>query len=453
PDRVAAAFVRFHTRSLHRNRRNPMPAKAVGFTDPLSGTLKKDDVSLRADQLDTRGSVKLCNTEAAGTIWLSNAKLGGDLDCTGIKLTKTTDCLIAEGLDAKGCAFLDRIRAEGTIRLSGAKLGGDLSFTGAKLTQKGGTTLYCSGAKITGTWFWRDGVHCVGAIDLSGAEIDTITDDPQCWPAEILLDRCRYGAFTGTGVSGRERIDWLSRMKPQKYGKDFWPQPYEECARALREAGHGADAREVLIEKERLQRQDRHARLGREYDAAKGKCLRLDIFLRRWLLRCWDRIIWLTVAYGRRPLQAIVPLMFLWLIGSFIFGAAAWSGQIKPNLPQIQRTPEWVACGVNSDLGAIPERQRPLYLPRANAGETQMDCFLRQPEAAAYPRFDPLIYSADTLLPIVSLEMQSYWIPDDRKPIGWWARFYLWLHIFAGWGLTLLAVAGFSGLIKTDNTK
>ena len=49
--------------------------------------------------------------------------------------------------------------------------------------------------------------------------------------------------------------------------------------------------------------------------------------------------------------------------------------------------------------------------------------------------------------------MQSYWIPDDRQPRGRWARVYLWLHIAAGWGLTLLAVAGFSGLIKTDHTR
>lgn len=40
PNRVAAAFVRFHNRSPHGNRTNPMPAKTVGFTDPLSGTLK-----------------------------------------------------------------------------------------------------------------------------------------------------------------------------------------------------------------------------------------------------------------------------------------------------------------------------------------------------------------------------------------------------------------------------
>ncbi|MFC3529595.1 hypothetical protein ACFOMH_15565, partial [Paracoccus mangrovi] len=126
-------------------------------------------------------------------------------------------------------------------------------------------------------------------------------------------------------------------------------------------------------------------------------------------------------------------------------------GEIKPNLPQIQRAPEWIAC--STEQGTTVANTTPAIAGKARPDETQLDCFLRQPEAAAYPRFNPLIYSADTLLPIVSLEMQSYWIPDDRKPIGKTARLYLWLHIFAGWGLTLLAVAGFSGLIKTDNTK
>ncbi len=84
--------------------------------------------------------------------------------------------------------------------------------------------------------------------------------------------------------------------------------------------------------------------------------------------------------------------------------------------------------------------------------QSRIACFHDQPEGASHPRFSALAYSADALVPVVSLEMQSYWIPDDEKPFGAFARFYLWLHIAAGWFLTLLAVAGFSGLIRTDNT-
>ena len=39
PNRVAAALVRFHPANLYRKRRDPMPPKGVGFSDPLSGTL------------------------------------------------------------------------------------------------------------------------------------------------------------------------------------------------------------------------------------------------------------------------------------------------------------------------------------------------------------------------------------------------------------------------------
>lgn len=256
-------------------------------------------------------------------------------------------------------------------------------------------------------------------------------------------------------------------MKPRKHGIDFWPQPYEECARALREAGHGSAAREILIEKERLQRQTRRQAISDELHAARagrdakghseGYRADNDKVVSAWcrlqIARVYDWLLGASVDYGRRPGKAAIGLACFWLIGALFFARAAGFGEIKPNLPQIQRAPEWVACGAAPDAGAIPEAQRKLYQPRAHPGEDQLACFLRQPEAAAYPRFNPLIYSADTLLPIVSLEMQSYWIPDDRKPIGNAARLYLWLHIAAGWALTLLAVAGFSGLIKTDNTK
>jgi hypothetical protein len=65
--------------------------------------------------------------------------------------------------------------------------------------------------------------------------------------------------------------------------------------------------------------------------------------------------------------------------------------------------------------------------------------------------FNAGLYALDTLLPIVSMEMQGFWIPDDQVvPLGMLARWYLWAHIAAGWGLSLLAVAGFSGLVKSE---
>lgn len=61
-----------------------------------------------------------------------------------------------------------------------------------------------------------------------------------------------------------------------------------------------------------------------------------------------------------------------------------------------------------------------------------------------------MIYSLDTLVPIASLQQQEFWIPDEIKAYGAPARVYLWDHILAGWALSLLAVAGFSGLVRSD---
>ncbi len=73
-------------------------------------------------------------------------------------------------------------------------------------------------------------------------------------------------------------------------------------------------------------------------------------------------------------------------------------------------------------------------------------CFMGKEKG--YPAFNPYIYSADVLLPIVDFDMQDAWIPDeDKAPM---VRAYMWLHIALGWFFSLLAVAGFSGLIKPE---
>ncbi|MFC3528461.1 hypothetical protein ACFOMH_09765, partial [Paracoccus mangrovi] len=318
-------------------------AKLGGNLSCTGAKLNATGNALSADGLEAKGSVFLDNLEAEGEIRLLGAKLGSNLSCAGAKLNATEDALSADRLEVAGSVFLDNLEAAGEIRLLSAKLGGDLSCTDAKLNAKG-KALNASGATIAGNWFWRSGAQSKGAIDLTAAQIGTICDDPTCWPPEVLLHRCRYGAFTGKGVSGRERIDWLSRMKPREYGHDFWPHPYEECARALREAGHGTDAREVLIEKERLQRKARRRALRKELQSARalrdrsarseGFAPNADRVVGAWfrlnIARIWDWTLGKSVDYGRRPGKAALWLACLWLLGAFMFArAAGFGGSIR----------------------------------------------------------------------------------------------------------------------------
>ncbi len=189
----------------------------------------------------------------------------------------------------------------------------------------------------------------------------------------------------------------------------------------LREMGHGTAARDILIEKEKRQRAARREKMAEELKEARktrdaaalvaGVRPHTDRVIGLWLRyvgwTVWDGIMGAVVGYGRRPEMAAIWALGMLLTGWIGFAHAAGHGAIKPNLPQIQLHPAWVAC-----TDPAPHR-------------TQLDCFVNRTDAAAYPRFNAFIYSADTLIPVVSLEMQSYWIPDDRTDRGMLVRAYL----------------------------
>jgi hypothetical protein len=128
--------------------------------------------------------------------------------------------------------------------------------------------------QIAGTFLLRGGAAISGMLDLSGAKIGHILDDPDCWPSRsghLKLNGCRYGAFVGKApVDAASRIHWLALQADSETAEVFWPQPWEECARVLREMGHGAAARDILIEKEKRQRAARRAKVGKALNKARS---------------------------------------------------------------------------------------------------------------------------------------------------------------------------------------
>ena len=113
---------------------------------------------------------------------------------------------------------------------------------------------------------------------------------------------------------------------------------------------------------------------------------------------------------------------------------------------------------------------------------TKYDDYQRDKEL--YPKFNALIYSLETFVPLLKLGVGEYWMPNaNRGPelqplckkkagkatnsepiskraaldpgktptlrVGSLLRGYYWFHIIAGWVLTTLWVGGLTGLIKT----
>ena len=59
------------------------------------------------------------------------------------------------------------------------------------------------------------------------------------------------------------------------------------------------------------------------------------------------------------------------------------------------------------------------------------------------------MYSLDALLPVTEIGQKEYWRPDPPKPGGILAINYFYFQSVVGWALSLLAIAGFSGLVKS----
>jgi hypothetical protein len=396
-------------------------------------------VVLQAERIAVRGGALFRGAVVRGGIALPGARIGGNLDLIGATVERPEGlALEADSAQVEGDLTLRMATVTGPVRIVTAKVGSDLDLSGAKVASGEDLTLDLGRTSVAGAFFLREGAKVTGALSLNGATLGAIVDDPACWPAkgDLRLNRCLYGAFLGSVVGARERLDWLALQTPERWGEDFWPQPYEQLAHVLGEMGHDEDKRRVLIEKERLARR---ARRGRARTGAA-----------RALLGAKDALMGLTTGYGRLPLLALLWIAGLWAAGAVFYAQLDRMGAMRPNAPVVLRSPEWVLC-------ATPEGEA-TFLPSlgterpglARAGETQLACYRRQPEAAAYPKFSAAMLSADAIIPGSGSGQSNYWSPDTRTTAGEWGKWFMYVQGIAGLALGLLAVAGFSGIVKSN---
>jgi hypothetical protein len=383
-------------------------------------------------------SVLLRGANVSGGISLFGARLGIDLNASTSTIIHPERVAVnAEGIEVQGSVQFRSAEVQGEIRMIGAHVEGDAEFTGARLVNPGHDALQINRAVIDGGFFLRGEAAISGTFDLSGASIGAFHDELACWPGQgdILLNRCLYNAFIGGSVDADSRIEWLGRQNPERWGQDFWPQPYEQLAKVFESMGHDEDARAVLITKERLQR---HARRQRARNP-----------LLRGLLWLMDATLAVTVRYGRQPLLAFVWLIFFWGLGVAVFSFAESQSAFKPASAVVLRSPDWTMCGVATNDERFLLAGQQSVRGRAAPGQSQLDCFRAQHEASSYPDFNPWMYSLDALFGVMELDQKSFWRPDPAQPWGGLALSYFYFHAIVGWFLTLLAVAGFSGLVRS----
>jgi hypothetical protein len=384
--------------------------EAIGYIDPhginidaatIEGRLDLAYVTLPVPLVLTRCAVNAGVTlEHADTRTLSfsGSVLGGS---GGTPLN-------ASGAHVRGDVFLrGGFRAEGTVRLLGASIGGSLDCSAGTFHHPEGNALSANGAQVGGDVFLRGGFRAEGTVRLVSVRIGRLIDDEASWPARghLQLNGFVYTVIAIGPTDAKARLAWLARQP----STPFRPQPYLQLAHVLRESGHEADAKRVLIAKERARRT--HGGLG-------------------WVARCWSWLLDVTISYGYQPWRALIWAGFWVMVGGILFGR-----------------------GYDKDI-VIPTKAEAYHSDKTT----------RQ-EPAFYPTFNRWLYALDTFVPIINFGQKDYWGPQvacNRSGVirGGGIRLcifeiralylYRWLHIVVGWVLITLVVTGFTNLVRRE---
>lgn len=386
--------------------------------------------ALACDRAMIKGSVFLRDGfKATGTVRLLGVQIGGNLDCNnGVFEPKDGDALACDRAVIKRNVFLrDGFKATGAVSLIGAQIGGDLICINGSFESKKYDALALDNASIAGSLMLRNVAAISGGLNLTGCHVRHMVDDARSWSLapSVILDGFHYDRIIAGPTDAGSRVTWLRHAKPKKFQSEFWPQPWEQLIKVLREMGHDHEARDVAIAKQEAMRE-----AGKFRDAA-------------WLLH------WLYGAlagYGYRPLRSVLAMLVACFICGVIYQGAGDFGLMAPTSPIIHADPKLQGiCGMES-------------LTR----ETQWTICKAMPQE--YTTFSPYLYSLDVILPFVDLQQEKDWAPVVTRDDGSWikysgsdwiwpgafVRFVMWFEILFGWAMSLLLVAVLGNLVKKD---
>ena len=405
---------------------------------------------LSADNVVLDGALFIrAGSHMSGEMSLSGAHIKGDVqlvDCS--ILSETQDAIFAPSMTVDGSLYLGNypysgedtsLTCKGALFFLSLATKHDVFVTNVatsvqddfgaggifQATEEHGRDIALSfaRARIEGLLYFKDNQIGRGIVNLSGARCARLRDEPEGPGASypIRLDGLTYDGFSQhTDTSVRNRLAWLER-RPKDMG--FTAQTYEQLARVLLLNGQRADARSVLMRKERMLR----AANRRAIFARGGLPL-------RWLAHCIaDGVMRVAVGYGYRPARALFFAAAL-VIGLGAFFDQAWrAGDMTPNAAPILISADWIsATETHADNPAA------FWSSSTEAGKD-------------WETFNGYAYAADLVIPIVSLGQETAWAPStSRSPlgrIGWWLR---WFAKALGWIITALGAAAVTGAVRQD---
>ena len=359
----------------------------------ITGYLSFNGAKLHGAKLNNKLGAALNNKLGAAL----NNKLGAALIANGAKVTED----VSLGKSSSGEKFL----ASGTVSFAEAELR-SLLCDGARLdasATEGNVAFNGRDMVVRDRFEWKFETPPSGKVVLTRARAGELCDDVESWPADpgsLDLSGFVYEQFGSEArdVSAERRVKWVQvqqcKAQPCKAQpcKAFAPQPYTQLAAVYKAAGNEAEARRVLI--------DRQRDLGRFGNL-------------NWFQKAWNLLLGTVIGYGYLPRRAAYGILFIYLLSVFFV---------------------WQASDHNDFLAV---------------GSTAAGQHLRASQCTdRYPCLSAWEYPIDAALPVIELHQVDYWQFDANTCWGHAGRDWTVFATVAGWGLTTLLVVGLSSLVR-----
>jgi hypothetical protein len=345
----------------------------------------------------------------------------GSLVADGARLHNPGDYSISlkEAAVKGSVQLIDDFTSTGLVVLSRSTIEGRLQLNGGSFLCPAPVPRYnqCGHAIEAISATVRGGIDlgwkAVGpSVDFTDVTTTFLADDPATWPPRFTISGLSYERFERP-QGGRPtqiwdqaaRCDWLSRQT------DFDSGAYEQAARVFRQHGHISEAEEILMA------QRRHA----------GRVDRPNTLSPR---RGVDGL-YALIGYGYRPTRVLWALVILLL-------AVLISLEVPASRATLRATNG--SGDVYSVSGQVMVSGHPAAGPGAHTdacGDGAVRCF------------SPVLYTIDTVVPLISLDQRSTWYPDPHAPDGELLLLWLNLATLLGWLLSSIFVLSLARLSRS----
>jgi len=371
------------------------------------------------DRFTSQGEVILNGATIKGAAYFSGGIFTGKGDR---HQAISADSIVVE----KYAVFGEGFQSEGSVWFRAAHVIGSLDIWGANLSYPGGPALNLTYAKIGSLHVYnRTKIHGMVSLleatietslcwedlespelttwDLRSARVKTLAAQPRSLP---LSGDLQIGGlvFDELAEPAAPRVSaQLTWIQLQPSGR-FTTQPYDQLAIVFRNMGLQEEATKMIIAKNK--EHGHHAHGFKEF--------------------VWYNIFGPFIGFGYHPWNAFYLSIAIIMLGFLLFRAGYEAEIVTPTSKDAYESSE---------------------LPGGKLTEL-------------YPRFNAFIYSLETFVPLLGLEMGKYWRPNpnrkEKAKIGHFSlpingsrlTYYLWFHITIGWILTTLWLGGLTGLLK-----